>query len=136
MPSAIILLLLLALSVACVIWQDRREKQRALNHLEGRSPLSDAEFGKEFFEPSKAEVAAKVRAVFAKHIPFDVSRVRPEDLVVEELRMDALDSMSTVAFIIEVEETFGVKIPDETARTMRTLRDCVDYVVASKSKTS
>jgi acyl carrier protein len=68
----------------------------------------------------------------SRHIPVDLSRLHPDDRIVEDIRMDALDSMSTVEFILEVEKEFGISIPDAAAEKMRTLRDAIDYVSQTK----
>jgi acyl carrier protein len=107
---------------------DRKERLRALQHMEGRPKLTNAEFGHQYFAPAEAEIAAQVRAIFAKHIEVDVSQAHPDDKLVEELRMDALDSMSTVEFVLELEEDFNISIPDKAARGMRTLRDLTGFI--------
>jgi acyl carrier protein len=115
--------------------KDRKERLRALKHMEGRVPLMDAEFGHQNFPPSEAQIAAQVRAIFAKHIDVNVSQAHPDDKLVEDLRMDALDSMSTVEFLLELEDHFGVAIPESAAAQMRTLRDLTGFILhALKSK--
>lgn len=111
---------------------DASEKQRALQHMAGRQPLADMEFGREFFPPGQAAIASKLRSIMSRHIPVDLSRLHPDDRIVEDIRMDALDSMSTVEFILDVEKEFGINIPDAAAEKMRTLRDAIDYVSAAK----
>lgn len=49
--------------------------------------------------------------------------------------MDALDSMATVEFILEIEKEFGISIPDTAAETMRTLRDVAQFVSQAKKDT-
>jgi acyl carrier protein len=116
---------------------DEAEKGRALNHMAGRQALNEKEFGKEFFPNDRAEIAAKLREILSRHIPIDVSQMQPNDRFVEDLRMDALDSMSTVEYVIEIEKEFGIKIPDSVAEKMITFQSVVDYVSeAVKSKAS
>jgi acyl carrier protein len=115
-------------SLLLASFTDRREIKRALAHMEGRPSLTPDEFGRHYFPPDQAAIAAEVRTIFARHIPVDVSQAHPDDAVVEDLRMDALDSMSTVEFVIELEERFKIAIPDSTAEAMRTLRDITDFI--------
>jgi acyl carrier protein len=61
----------------------------------------------------------------------DVSRLHPDDKIVEDIRMDALDSMSTVEFMMDIEDEFGISFPDSVAEKMFTLRHVVDYVSAN-----
>jgi acyl carrier protein len=44
----------------------------------------------------------------------------------------SFDSMSLVEFILEVEQEFGLKIPEAAAEQMRTLRDVIGYVSQAK----
>ena len=127
---------LLAGGVVLAFYQGRKidttEKQRALKHMADRPPLTEWEFGQRFFPPEQAELAAKLRSILAQHIPVDLSRLHPDDRIVEDIRMDALDSFATVEFIVEVEKEVGISIPDAAAEKMRTLRDVIDYVSQAK----
>jgi acyl carrier protein len=97
--------------------------------------LSETEFGKRYFPAERAEIAARLRKIFSRHIIVDLSQLQPNDRFVEDLRMDALDSMATVEFVIEVEKEFGIKIPDAAAEKMLTFQSVVDYVAeAVKAK--
>jgi acyl carrier protein len=114
---------------------DKAEKQRALMHMAGRESLDHAQFGKQFFPGERAEIAAQLREIVAHHIPVDLSQMHPNDRFVQDLRMDALDSLSTVECVIEIEEKFEIKIPDSAAEKLLTFKDVVDYVSeAVKSK--
>jgi len=121
--------------VCAVRLAEVNEKERAQRHMEGREPLSDADFGRQFFSPQQAEIAAKLRVIMARHIPVDLSRLNPDDRIVADIRMDALDSMATVEFILEIEKEFGISIPDTAAETMRTLRDVAQFVSQAKKDT-
>ena len=107
---------------------DEAEKQRAFDHMAGRPALNEAEFGEHYFPPDRAEIAAKLRTVLARHLPIDLSRMQPNDRFVDDLRMDALDSLSTVEFIIEVEKAFGIEIPNSTSEKMPAFQEVVDHV--------
>ena len=50
--------------------------------------------------------------------------------------MDALDSMSTVEFAIEIEREFDIKISDSAAEKMRTFEDVVDFVAKAVKTTT
>jgi acyl carrier protein len=114
---------------------DTAEKQKALSHMAGRPALSEKEFGRQFFPNDRAEIAAKLREILSRYIPIDLAQMQPNDRFVEDLRMDALDSMSTVEYVIEIEKEFEIKIPDSAAEKMLTFQSVVDYVsVAVKSK--
>ena len=134
MAMWLICLLVAASIIALLTLQTRSEKRRALRHMQGRKPLQDDYFGREFFPPHRAEVAARLRQTLSRHVALDLSRLHPDDKLVEDIRMDSLDSMSTVEFIADVEREFGVVIPDAEAQQMRSLRDVVEYVTTHLPK--
>jgi acyl carrier protein len=115
---------------------DEAEKQRALMHMADRPALNDPEFGKTFFPADRAEIAIKLREILAHHLPIDLSQIQPNDRFVEDLRMDALDSMSTVEYIIGIEKELAIKIPDSAAEKMQTFKDVVDYVAEAAKPTT
>ena len=122
------------LSLRYVRITDAREKERALRHMHERPLLDDTQFGQHYFPAEQSEIATRIRRILARHVPIDLSRLHPDDRLVENIRMDALDSMSTVEFVLEVEKEFGISIPDSVAEDMRTSRDIVDYVAAHLPK--
>jgi len=110
---------------------DEAEKQRALAHMAGRPDLSEIEFAKRYFPPDRAEIAAKLREIFSRHTIVNLSQLQPNDRFIEDLRMDALDSMATVEFVIEIEKEFGITIPNAAAEKMLTFQSVVDYVAGA-----
>ncbi|MEO7297317.1 MAG: acyl carrier protein [Verrucomicrobiota bacterium] len=107
---------------------DESERERALTHMAKRESLTNDEFGKQYFSAEQSKVASKIREIMSRHISIDLARMRPEDLIVEDLRMDALDSMSTVDLVMDIEKEFGIDISNSAAEKMRTLKDIVDYI--------
>ncbi len=113
-----------------VLLHDRLNRRRARRLLASRPQLSRDEFGQAYFgeSPGRAALAAELREMLGHHVPFQLDGLAADDALVQDLRMDELDSMSTVEFLLEVEERFGTKVPDSVAETLRTLRDLVDYL--------
>lgn len=60
----------------------------------------------------------------------DVAGVDQADVQLEKSFVDDLDvdSLSMVEIIYACEETFGVSIPDEDAKTLQTIGDAVNYI--------
>jgi acyl carrier protein len=115
----------------------KHQEQLFEEHFQGRPVLNEKEFGQYYFSPDRAEIAAELRKILANHIDIDLSRINPADRFIQDLRMDDLDSMSTVEFVIEIEKEFGIKIPNSAAEKMFTFQSVVDYVAnAVKSKTN
>ena len=73
-----------------------------------------------------SDLAERVRQVIAKtqHIPAEIVTL---DSTFEQLKIDSLDGINIV-FALETE--FGVDVPDESAKNLRSIRDVVDGVAA------
>ena len=115
--------------------RDARDRARAIAHLTKNPPLEPAAFAATHFPADQAAIACRLRELLTPHLPFDLARLHPDDRLVEDLRMDALDSMSTVDYRLSVEKEFSVKITDVEFANMRTLRDltaCVARLVAAR----
>jgi acyl carrier protein len=55
----------------------------------------------------------------------EVNEITPEKSFVDELD---IDSLSMVEIAVQVEDTFGVKVPDDVLANLKTVGDAVDYV--------
>jgi acyl carrier protein len=130
----LIVLLIAGGTAALLTLQTWSERRRALRHMRGRPSISDDDFGRLFFSPDRAEIAARLRKILSGHIDVGLSRLSPDDKLVQDIRMDSLDSMSTVEFVIDVEKHFGISIPDSIAERMQTLRDVADFVATHLSE--
>jgi len=116
-------------SAAGVLLYERHNRRRAERLLQRRPALDPARFGQVYFgEARRAQLAAEVREILAEHVPYSLAGLAPDDAFVQDLRMDALDSMSTVEFALGVEEHFGIKIPDADAERILTFRQLLDYL--------
>ena len=102
--------------------------------MQGREALDDTAFGQRYFPPSHAAVAARMRQIFTQQIAFDFSRLHPDDRWVEDIQINEIASLDLIECIMEIEEEFGVPLPDSVSLKMRTFRDMVDYVVAHSGK--
>ena len=116
-------------SVLLGILVDVAYKRGARKKLVGRPRRSSLEFGQRFY-PCQAEVAAQVRDILSRNLPVDLSQLEPGDQPVADLHMDDLDSMSTVEFVIALEEKFDISIADADAEKMRTFDDICTHVIA------
>jgi acyl carrier protein len=70
------------------------------------------------------EVSLKVIAAIAKVKRLPVERVQLDSRF-EDLGMDSLDGLNV---FFELEETFDIAIPDEQAKSLRSVRDVVDAI--------
>jgi acyl carrier protein len=60
----------------------------------------------------------------------DVAGVPADEVVVEKSFVDDLDidSLAMVEIIVGIEEKFGVTVPDEEAKNLKTVGDAVAYI--------
>ena len=75
----------------------------------------------------RAQVVEELRAILVEQLGVDASEVTEESSFQEDLNADSLD---LVELIMEMEDRFKLKIPDEDAETISTVGEAVDYVVA------
>ena len=74
----------------------------------------------------REEILAKIQEITADRLGVDESDVTPEASFREDLEADSLD---LVELIMELEEQFGMEIPDQEAEKITTVEEAVDYVV-------
>lgn len=66
----------------------------------------------------------KVVELITDRAGLDEENLKP-DVELKELGIDSLDM---VELIMEVEDEFGVEIPDEKAEELKTIQQLVDYI--------
>ena len=71
----------------------------------------------------------KVKEVIIDKLGVEEDKIVPEASFVDDLGADSLD---TVELIMQLEEEFGIEIPDEEAEKMTTVKSVVDYIEANK----
>ena len=76
------------------------------------------------------EVLDQVKQILVQQLGVDEDQVTPEASFQDDLDADSLD---LVELIMELEDQFGVKIPDEEAQGIGTVGQAVDYIIANAS---
>jgi|TARA_B100001079_G_C16002053_1_gene336470 acyl carrier protein len=71
----------------------------------------------------------KVKEVIIDKLGVEEDKIVPEASFVDDLGADSLD---TVELIMQLEEEFGIEIPDEDAEKMTTVKSVVDYIEANQ----
>ena len=74
-------------------------------------------------------VFEKVAAIIAKELDKDVSNIKMETRLVEDLGADSLDA---VEIMFSLEEEFGMEIDDDSAQELKTVGDLVKYIESHK----
>jgi len=72
-----------------------------------------------------SEILEKVKKIIADKLDVEEDKITPESSFLDDLGADSLD---IVELIMELEEEFGIEIPDEDAEKIRTVADAVKYI--------
>ncbi len=72
----------------------------------------------------------KVKEVIIDKLGVEESKIVPEASFVDDLGADSLD---TVELIMELEEEFGIEIPDDDAEKITTVGSAVDYIESKQA---
>ncbi|MBO4915286.1 MAG: acyl carrier protein [Oscillospiraceae bacterium] len=73
------------------------------------------------------EVFGKLQTMIAEHFGIDKDEITRQSSLVDDLGADSVD---LIDFVMEMEEQFGLdEIPDEDYSQLKTVGDCVDYLV-------
>ncbi|WP_462186199.1 acyl carrier protein [Frankia sp. CcWB2] len=74
---------------------------------------------------SQADILAGLAVILE-----EVAGVDPADVTADKTFIDDLDvdSLSMVEVVVAAEEKFGVKIPDNDVKTLKTVGDAVSYI--------
>lgn len=71
------------------------------------------------------QIEQRVRELLAKKFSLAPEKITAESRLIEDLNVD---SFGALELIFEVEEAFGLKIPDAEVERVRTVQDIVAYV--------
>jgi len=71
------------------------------------------------------EIESKVIKIIAEKLDVDESEIKPEASFIDDLGADSLD---IVELVMELEEEYGIEIPDEDAEKIKTVQDAIDYI--------
>jgi acyl carrier protein len=72
-----------------------------------------------------SELTEKVMDIVCKQLNVSKDKLTPETSFVNDLSADSLD---LVELVMELEDQFGVSIPDEDAEKIQTIGDAIKYV--------
>ena len=70
-----------------------------------------------------------------KTILEDVAEISPEEVTEDSVLMDDLDlsSMEILTIVADLEESFGIRIPEKELRGFVTVGDLADYLLAQEA---
>ena len=67
----------------------------------------------------------KIRKIVAQQLDLDPEAITMESRLIEDLKADSLD---IVELIMDLEQDFGVEIPDDDLPNIKTIGDIVNYL--------
>ena len=76
-------------------------------------------------DKTKNEAQEKVIALLASQLNKDASKIKPADRIIEDLGADSLD---IVTMLMNLEDTYGITIPDDDAMALKTVAELVQYL--------
>ena len=76
---------------------------------------------------TRDEVLARIREHLATELEVDPGRIGEDTRFKEDLEADSLD---LVELVVELEDSYGVRIPDEEAAKIFTVGQAADFVAA------
>ena len=76
---------------------------------------------------NRDEVLQLVREHLSKELEIDIDRIQEGTRFKEDLEADSLD---LVELTMELEDTYGIRIPDEEAVKIRSVGQAADFVAA------
>jgi len=75
----------------------------------------------------RADVLSRIREHLASELEVDAGAIREETRFREDLEADSLD---LVELTVELEDHYGIRIPDDQAAKILTVGQAADYVYA------
>jgi acyl carrier protein len=72
------------------------------------------------------QVMAKVREHLSAELEVDAARIQPDTRFRDDLDADSLDLYELV---MELEDTYGIRVSEEEAARIATVADAVDFVL-------
>jgi acyl carrier protein len=97
--------------------------------LDQRPQLSSDQFAETYFPEEKRSVAKRLMEITKEHSVADITGLVPEDAFVADLRMDDLDSLCIVEFIVHLEKEFYIDLPDNKIKGIRTFSELLDVII-------
>ncbi len=80
---------------------------------------------------AEEDIAEKVVSIVSNQLDVEKEKVKPEASFINDLGADSLD---IVELVMELEDQFGMQIPDEHAEKIRTVGEAIEYIKKNKGQ--
>ena len=74
---------------------------------------------------NKKTIETKVISLLASQLSKEVGKIKVTDRIIEDLGADSLD---IVTMLMNLEEIYGITIPDDDAMELKTVAELVNYL--------
>lgn len=71
----------------------------------------------------------KLKSLLANQLSIDENNIKMESRIIDDLGADSLDM---VEMVMELENEFGITVPDEKTQELKTVADIVKFVDENK----
>lgn len=78
---------------------------------------------------TEQDILAGLAAIINEETGLDPTDVQLDKSFTDDLD---IDSLSMMTIVVNAEEKFGVRIPDEDVKGLRTVREAVDYITKAR----
>jgi len=79
---------------------------------------------------SEQEILAGLAEIVNEETGIDTADVQPEKSFTDDLD---IDSLSMMTIVVNAEEKFGVRIPDDDVKNLSTVGDAVSYIAKASA---
>jgi acyl carrier protein len=79
---------------------------------------------------SRTDIQADLASIVEEIAGVDAAEVQPDKSFVDDLDVD---SLSMVEIVVAAEEKFGVRIPDDEVKNLKTVGDAVDFIDSAQA---
>ncbi|MFT3921049.1 MAG: acyl carrier protein [Myxococcales bacterium] len=76
---------------------------------------------------NKEEIYARIRHTLESNFEIPAERITPEARLQEDLELDSIDAIDMA---VQIQEMTNVRVDEEELKTLRTVNDTVELVVA------
>lgn len=83
------------------------------------------------FSEAEKKIFDKVQSVIADQLEIETSRITLEASLRDDLECDSLDSFE---LIYSLQQELDVTIPDDKAVEFKTVKDLMDFIIATKKE--
>ena len=79
---------------------------------------------------TEQEILSNLADIVNEETGLDPAEVQPEKSFTEDLD---IDSLSMMTIVVNAEEKFGVRIPDEEVKNLKTVQDAVSFITSQQA---